>query len=156
MGREHCTQTRVAVVLLLSASLYCLFLWFLHPCGCHKPSSDLIAEQRNPASSTTRSSKDFFPIPKFLRVESVNLLSSFQTCPYLATTIPGIVDEQEMSDIWLLCQVNFAREQQLWVWRYCAKRWNSLALCSLFIQQFWNGSLHLLMPVHGWQRCRGD
>lgn len=118
MGREHCMQTGVAVVLLLSASLYCLFLWFPHPCGCHKPSSDLIAEQRNPASSTTLSSRDFFPIPKFLIVESVNLLSSFQTCPYLAKTIPGIVDEQEMSDTWLVHQANFAREQQLWVWRY--------------------------------------
>lgn len=89
-----------------------------HPCGCHKPSSDLIAEQRNSASSTTRSSRDFFPIPKFLSAESANLLCSFQTRPYLATTIPGIVDEQEMSDIWLVHQANFAREQQLWVWRY--------------------------------------
>lgn len=81
----------------LSASLYCLFLLFPHPSGCDKPLSELTAEHRNPTSSVTRSSRDFFPIPKFLKVESVNFLSSFQTCPYLAITIPGIVDEQEMS-----------------------------------------------------------
>lgn len=91
----------------LSALFYCLFLFlfvlfcfeeqFAHPSGCDVPSSALIAEHRNPASSVTRSSKDFFPIPKSLKVESVNFLISFQTCPYLATTIPGIMDEQEMS-----------------------------------------------------------